>query len=81
MSLYYVRVQSSGYMRHAGIRQRDAYVTRNDDGLPTWTWIEPSPLPLGEAEILRRDAARITGGTLRLEESANEWLTDKLPSL
>lgn len=71
--LYHVRVQSHGYIRHAGIRQRDAYVMRSADGLPVWTWIEPAPLPLGKAEQLRRDCARLTGGTLRLEEARPIW--------
>jgi hypothetical protein len=64
MILYYVRVQSSD--------RCDAYVIRGADGLPAWTWNKPVPLSLGEAEILRRDAARITGGTLKLEESRND---------
>lgn len=58
---YHVRVQSQG--------DRDAYVMRSSDGLPLWTWIQPIPLPLGEAEILRRDAVRLRGGTIRLEEA------------
>jgi len=58
---YHVRVQSQG--------DRDAYVMRSSDGLPLWTWIQPTPLPLGEAEILRRDAVRLRGGTIRLEEA------------
>lgn len=66
-SLYHVRAQSFGYVRYSGIRQSDAYVTRSPDGLPTWTWVEPAPLSLGDAEVLRRDCARICGGTLRLE--------------
>jgi hypothetical protein len=65
-SLYHVRVQSFG----SGICQSDAYVTRSPDGLPIWTWVEPAPLSLGKAEILRRDCTRLCGGTLRLEPIA-----------
>lgn len=61
---YHVRVQSQG--------DRDAYVMRSSNGLPLWTWIQPTPLPLGEAEILRRDAsgyANEQGVYLELEEA------------
>jgi len=71
--LYHVRVQSFGHVRYAGMRQRDAYVMRSAEGLPVWTWIEPMPLPLGKAEALRRDCARLCGGTLRLEEARPVW--------
>ena len=62
---YRVRVESTG------ARSTDAYVTRAHDGLPIWTWTEPSPLELGEAELLRRDTIGLCGGTLRLEESVS----------
>ena len=68
---YHVRVQSHLYYALQGgiIRQSDAYVIRTAEGLPVWTWIQPMPLPIGKAEILRRDCARLFGSTVRLEEA------------
>lgn len=58
--LYHVRVAAPS-------EPEDAYVGRMAGGLPVWSWSAPPPLPLGLAEILRRDALRLCGGTLYLE--------------
>lgn len=58
--LYRVRAQSPS-------ETEDAYVTRNANGLPTWTWEKTEPLLLGSAKILMGEARRLCGGTLYLE--------------
>lgn len=45
----------------------DGYVVRTANGLPAWSWIPPAPMPLAKAEQLIEDAARLAGGTLRIE--------------
>lgn len=42
----------------------NAFVTRNDRGLPCFTFKQPEPLLRWAAESLHRDALRTCGGTL-----------------
>jgi hypothetical protein len=60
MTRYFIRVQAPS-------EPADAYATRGPDGLPVWTWQQPEPLTLEEAEALMRDTARTCGGSLLLE--------------
>lgn len=59
--LYRVRVKL-----HAS-RSINPWITRGLHDLPIWTWVEPRPLSLGEAECLRRDTLKVSGGAVELE--------------
>ena len=58
--LYYVRMETPD-------EPADGFVGRGSDGLPFFTWSPTMPLPEDDAERLSDDAARVIGGTLRLE--------------
>lgn len=59
--LYRVRVKLHGS------RSINPWMTRGLHDLPIWTWVKPEPLSLGEAECLRRDTLKVSGGAAELE--------------